>query len=130
MSITERLNKIKPLILPLNLVLIGTLGFGLGRYTRIEEAKVPVMIENPLGEALATTSKTSLGGDSNLVSTSLDTTNMMKTGTLVGSKNGTKYHYPWCGGAARIKEENKVWFASAAEATRLGYTPAANCPGL
>lgn len=51
-------------------------------------------------------------------------------GKIVGSKNGSKYHYPWCQGAERIKEENKVWFATAAEAKRAGYTPAANCPGL
>lgn len=51
-------------------------------------------------------------------------------GQLVGSKNGTKYHYPWCSGAERIKEENKIWFQSAEEAKRAGYTPAANCPGL
>ncbi|MFH1608762.1 MAG: hypothetical protein ABH951_01935, partial [Patescibacteria group bacterium] len=51
-------------------------------------------------------------------------------GLLVGSKNGTKYHYPWCSGALRIKEENKVWFNSMEEARQAGYTPAANCKGL
>lgn len=49
---------------------------------------------------------------------------------FVASKNGTKYYLPSCGGAGRIKEENKVWFASKADAEASGYTPAANCPGL
>jgi len=48
----------------------------------------------------------------------------------IGSKNGTKYHLPWCSGALRIKEENKVWFASKAEAEEAGYSPAANCKGI
>lgn len=51
-------------------------------------------------------------------------------GKYVASKNGTKYHFPWCGSAQRIKEENKVWFSTAEEAEQAGYGPAANCPGL
>ncbi|MBI4086620.1 hypothetical protein HY416_01410 [Candidatus Kaiserbacteria bacterium] len=48
----------------------------------------------------------------------------------VGSKNGSKYHLPWCSGAARIAEENKIWFSSKEEAEAAGYTPAANCKGI
>lgn len=48
----------------------------------------------------------------------------------VGSANSDKYHFPWCPGAKRIKEENKVTFASKAEARNAGYEPAANCEGL
>ncbi len=51
-------------------------------------------------------------------------------GGYVASKNGTKYHLPWCGGAKRILEENKVWFRTKEEAIAAGYTPAANCPGI
>jgi methylphosphotriester-DNA--protein-cysteine methyltransferase len=52
------------------------------------------------------------------------------SGSYVASKNGTKYHYPWCSGAKRIKDENKVWFDTVEQARAAGYTPAANCPGL
>jgi hypothetical protein len=48
----------------------------------------------------------------------------------VASKNGTKYYLPECSGVKRIKEENKVWFASKEIAEAEGYGPAANCPGL
>jgi hypothetical protein len=51
-------------------------------------------------------------------------------GALVASKSGTKYHLPTCPGAKQIKPANLISFASAAEATAAGYTPAANCPGL
>jgi len=48
----------------------------------------------------------------------------------VVSKNGARYHYPWCSGAQSIKEENKIWFDTKEEAEAAGYTPAANCKGL
>ena len=51
-------------------------------------------------------------------------------GSYVASKSGTKYHLPWCGGAQRIKEENKVWFKTKEDAEKAGYTPAANCKGI
>ena len=48
---------------------------------------------------------------------------------VVASKAaGSKlYHHPWCSGAQRIKETNKLWFASESEAIAAGYTLAANC---
>lgn len=54
----------------------------------------------------------------------------VKTGGYVASKSGTKYHLPWCGSAQQIKESNKIWFATKAEAEAAGYTPAANCKGI
>jgi hypothetical protein len=48
----------------------------------------------------------------------------------VASKSGTKYYLPTCSGVGRIKEENKVWYATKADAEAAGLTPAANCPGI
>ncbi len=88
--------------------------FGLGRLFKLEEARAPIRIETVEN-----------------VASSVQSDNTEKPDKLlVGSKNGSKYHYPWCSGAKRIKEENKIWFASAEEAKRAGYTPAVNCPGL
>ena len=52
------------------------------------------------------------------------------TGTYMASKNGTKYYLPTCSSSNRIKPENRVWFATKAEAEAAGYGPASNCPGL
>jgi len=49
---------------------------------------------------------------------------------IVASKNGEAYHYIWCPGAKRIKDENKIYFNSKEEAEKVGYRPAKNCPGL
>ena len=48
---------------------------------------------------------------------------------VVASKAaGSKlYHHPWCSGAQRIKETNKLWFATESEAIAASYTLAANC---
>lgn len=51
-------------------------------------------------------------------------------GGYVASKSGTKYYLPWCGSVSRIKEENKVWFATKEEAEAAGYKPATNCKGM
>jgi len=46
---------------------------------------------------------------------------------FVASKSGTKYYPLDCGGAKRIKEENKIWFASREEAEKFGYTLSLTC---
>lgn len=47
------------------------------------------------------------------------------SGTLVGSKNGTKYYQPQCAAVKRIKVENYVWFKNAEDAQLQGYTKGA-----
>lgn len=51
-------------------------------------------------------------------------------GKYVASKSGSAYHFPWCSGAKRIKEENKIYFNTKEEAEKAGYHPAGNCKGL
>jgi hypothetical protein len=63
------------------------------------------------------------------VASNTELTNKIEGG-YVASKSGTKYHLPWCSGAQRIKEENKVWFSTKESAEAAGYAPAANCPGI
>lgn len=55
---------------------------------------------------------------------------VVTVGKYVASKNGTKYYLPSCKSAKRIKEENRVWFATKEEAQAAGKTPSANCKGL
>lgn len=103
------------------IVLVGSAGFGLGRLSMQKSSTEPVSIEyfSGLGQAAEEGSKTVP-----------ESTMSPEQGEVVASRNGTKYHYPWCSGAQRIKEENKIWFASIAAAQAAGYTAAANCKGL
>lgn len=73
------------------------------------------------------------GGQGSAISiepTKADDKKRGEEGSVVASKNGTKYYLPWCSGADRINESNKVWFNSINAARTAGYTPAANCTGL
>src|SRR3989344_6780228 len=92
------------------ILLIGVLSFGLGRLSKISEAQPDLIID-----LLANITAPSTSAIEN---------------KYVASKNGTKYHYTWCPGAKQIVENNKIFFSSAEEAKRAGYTPAGNCPGI
>jgi hypothetical protein len=104
-------------------VSIGFLGFGLGRLSKIDSSRVPIKLANGLVVL-----------DSNDVSKNMGNTASLgmvtEGGKVVASKTGTKYHLPWCSGARTIKESNKIYFDSAREAEKAGYTKAANCKGL
>ena len=49
---------------------------------------------------------------------------------VFASRNGSTYYYAWCSGAKRIKEENKIWFATREAAEKAGFKQAGNCSGL
>jgi hypothetical protein len=80
------------------------------------------LVAPSVGNAPSTTTGTVAG--------TTTSTGETKEGAYVGSKNGDKYHLPWCSGALRIKEENKVWFRTKEEAEASGYSPASNCKGI
>lgn len=117
LNIKESFKKIKPyendIILVFVIVSVALIAFGLGRLSAVSEKKTPITIENMSGYSATTTV---------FVATNEK--------LFVASKNGTKYHFPWCSGASTIKEENKIWFSSKEEAEKAGYQPAGNCKGL
>jgi len=125
--IPEWLNtgKIEPYLLPAIVVLVGVGAFGLGRLSASSPNHTALRIIYPNAQA-ATPVKA--GEVSGKTTQPFDDAQGLRN--FVASKNGTKYYLTTCSGANRIKEENKVYFASAAQAQAAGYGPAANCPGL
>ena len=116
-SIRHLVNKIKlirdfinkdDLFVVLIIIFATSASFGLGRISSIEENKTPLQI----------------------ASANLVPENDEIKGNYVASKNGTKYHLPWCSGAQTINDANKIWFDTKDEAESRGYTPAKNCKGL
>ena len=112
------------LILALGVVLISLISFSAGRLTAPGQEKQTISIEYA-APASANSAFQNITNDS-----SLQDLEGRTEGAYVASKNSTKYHLPDCSGAKRIAEHNKIWFNSKAEAESIGYTPAANCPGL
>jgi hypothetical protein len=124
MNIKEKLQKIKPyendIILVAVILFVALISFGLGRLSALSERKTPITIENMSANLF----------EVELPSDDGSSTSNIENRLFVASRNGAKYHYPWCSGAQRIKDSNRIWFATKEEAEKAGYTPAANCKGL
>ena len=101
------------------IILVGFASFGLGRLSVQSTQKTPVAV-------VETTQVASVG----TIVENTPTTLKEGSGGVVASKNGTKYHFPWCSGAQRIADKNLINFNSIKEAQDAGYTSAANCKGL
>lgn len=110
------------------IILVAFAGFGLGRLSALEGKKVPILIEKNQSLSYQPSEITPYGkiNSIEMIKNSPDSSEKK----FVASKSGTKYYFPWCGTVSRIKEENKIWFATEAEARKAGYIPAANCKGL
>jgi len=127
-SIKEISNKIKTIIdtplknnalfTILTILIVSICSFGLGRLSKDNQENSSVSIQN---NNLATISKSGEVQPLQILPIG---------GKYVASKNSNKYHAPWCSGAQRIKEENKIWFNNKEEAEASGYTPASNCKGI
>ncbi|NLE07573.1 MAG: hypothetical protein GX627_03110 [Parcubacteria group bacterium] len=117
---------------PLIIILVAVIGFSLGRISGLQDKKMPVRIISGEEETKGVLDKTFSGQQGQVGVEQPDTTmnSTMVAGAVVASKNGTKYHYPWCAGAKQISAKNLITFSSIEEARKAGYTPASNCKGL
>lgn len=108
------------------IILVAFGSFGLGRLSKIQGAKTPVLIENAVeASSVSVTNKPAVSNQGASVIGATTASDQ-----LVGSKNGTKYYFPWCSGVKNINPENLIHFASKSEAEARGYTPSTTCKGL
>lgn len=120
------------ILICLVIILVGLSAFALGRVSASQTKPASSQAGLRLvGEDVAgATSTTEGGGSVETPGTSVAGVAGAVAGGVVASKSGTKYHFPWCAGAKAIKDANKIWFTSTAEAKAAGYQPASNCKGL
>lgn len=143
MSINQFKEKIKgfiegqkeELLLSLIIIFVGLGSFGLGKLSALEDVKGQIEIKR--GMEATVNRATQLPKSSSNSSykppeqvTQPSTSQSQLNEVVVASKSGTKYHFPWCSGAKRISEKNKITFNTIEEARKAGYTPAGNCKGL
>jgi hypothetical protein len=114
----------KHLFMAAIIVLVASASYGLGRINLLKNSKVPIEIK--FNEDL----QSAAVAGSQAVNITTNEVEQGEAGFVVGSKNSDKYHFPWCSGAQRIAEENKITFTSIGDARAAGYKPAANCKGL
>jgi len=100
-------------------LLVAFASFGLGRLSVLDMPDEPITIQS--ASTFNAISGVTQGGE---------VAAEIPEGGYVASKNSDKYHLPWCSGAQRISEQNKIYFATKAEAESAGYTPAGNCKGI
>jgi len=132
-SVKAGLNIKEDIFIVVSIILIGLAGFGLGRLSALEKSRGEVEIKkvdiSTIISSSTSTSNTSAMQMAPMSAAALVASESAK-GLLVASKNGTKYHFPWCAGASQITAINKIWFDSYMEAQQAGYTAASNCKGL
>lgn len=142
MSIQELWGKFKGFIIRPDAVLavliitVSAASFFLGRYSVLEKGSEIQSVTQPAQIIMTQDASTSTlqapvaeERKSAIENASSASTIPIK-GAYLGSKTGAKYHLPWCAGAKQIKESNKVWFATKADAEKAGYSPASNCKGI
>ncbi|MDD2753664.1 MAG: hypothetical protein PHT44_03590 [Candidatus Portnoybacteria bacterium] len=104
-------------------ILVAIIAFGSGRLSAPQIVRNPVIIDEPDSSSsaniLSNVSRPIIGAAGESASMA------GAKGLFVASKNGTKYYWPWCSWAGRIKEENKVWFNSEKDAQAAGFSPGA-----
>jgi len=131
--ITKPLQKIKSFIeenksdiyIATIIFLVSLASFGLGRLSVLWPKKEPITITGTDRKSQAANNE-----ENGLNESSASLISKILKGKYVGSKSGKAYHFPWCAGALKIKEGNKIWFQTKEEAEKAGYKPAGNCEGL
>ncbi|MEK7634849.1 MAG: hypothetical protein AAB446_00210 [Patescibacteria group bacterium] len=111
------------------LVLIAIIAFSLGRISGLQDKREPVRVISGGGEVKGV-SDIAPQPPSYVKRGEEQAISPVNSGSVVASKSGTKYHYPWCAGAKQISPKNLITFNSIEEARAKGYTPASNCKGL
>jgi len=128
----KNLRKTDDLLIAGIIVLVAFGSFGLGRLSNIlEEETSSIDIVN-LGASAVQSIEYAADIDAreDTIETQGENTAPVGDGFVVGSRNSNKYHLPWCSGAQRIKDENKVVFQTQEDAKAAGYVPAGNCKGI
>ena len=112
------------IVLAIAIVLISVTAFNMGKISVSGDKKSPITITEPVTSGQFTVDSEKQK-DSNLK----PNTQNPKPSFVVASKASKSklYHFPWCSGASRIAEKNKLTFPTEIAALAAGYTLAGNC---
>lgn len=107
-------------------VLLVALGYVAGLWTTEARRDIPIVFQ-PVGDngdlfSAEDLEKLTEAGRSQERPASSTTA---REGEFVASVNGSKYYAASCSEVRRIREENRIWFATEQEARDAGYEPSA-----
>ena len=115
----------KDVLIILIVILVGLGSFELGRLSKGSESSSGLKISYP--EGASTQSGSLIVGLDGLNSTKPGPGSNSSGKGFFASNRGSKYYSLSCSGGKTIKEENRVYFASASEAESAGYTLSSSC---
>jgi hypothetical protein len=105
-------------------ILVGLSSFGLGRLSVSNiQKEEDIKLENTNDYIV----KEEIGKSVKVESSIDNVESNFKERKYLASKNGKLYYTVSCSGASRIREENKVWFATSTEAEKAGYSLSTSC---
>jgi hypothetical protein len=100
------------------LVITSGIGYNIGRIQALHSLPAPGEQEANVFSSV----------EQSLDGTALPTAIPLDPRVVVSKASSSKvYHYSWCSGGKRIKESNRLWFPTEADAIAAGYTLAGNC---
>ena len=100
--------------------LVSIISYQFGRIKALEKTPITLSEKANIFEAVAAPSQQKEG--------TAATPRPSDSRVVASKKSASKlYHFTWCSGAKRIKEENKVWFENETTAQGAGYSLAGNC---
>jgi hypothetical protein len=129
MSINDFSNKIKgklgidstTIMCLFVLILVAVSSFGLGRLSTYSSNSSDTKPDNESIQVVK--SEIGKSGEAEILSED----GVQEKKMYVASKNGKLYYSIGCSGAKRISEKNAIWFASANDAEKAGYSIASSC---
>lgn len=114
----------KDILTVLIVIFVGTGSFFLGRLSKVENGELKV--EYPSIQANLSQIGTNTG--QNTTNTTVQTaTTTKQNGNYFASSRGKKYYTISCSAGKTIKQENRIYFATSAEAEKAGYTLSSSC---
>lgn len=107
-------------------ILVGLASFGLGRLSK-ETLSPGIKIEYPTQESNAIEAQGINSYNSSNTSIFFAKTQTVNSGNYFASNRGQKYYPVGCSAGKTIKQENRIYFATSAEAEKAGYTLSSSC---
>lgn len=105
------------IILAIGFVLVTVLSFGAGKLSEVYHAQTPIVFQD--NSDCVKNQKLSTGKQNEISASETQ-------GQIIGNKNSRIYHLPGGGSYNKVSAENRVYFASEADAQKAGYRKARN----
>ncbi|MFA6273694.1 MAG: hypothetical protein WC662_00860 [Candidatus Paceibacterota bacterium] len=116
----------KDILTILIVILVGLGSFGLGRLSKTNNSD-DIKIEYQNQQANIISNSESTLSNSNIVQKLNSTKQGTNTGNYFASSRGKKYYPVGCSAGDSLKQENRIYFETSADAEKAGYTLSSSC---